>query len=196
MKEKNGVVLYKSLVPVINTLTDEQAGILFRATLRYAFEGEEPAFNDQALVVAWVMFQDQLDRGAAAYEKKCETNQYNAYYGAMKKKGETPLSKDEWRKQRTQPNATERCRTHTRIKNLESKNLESKNLESKNLDGAKAPISADELPLGELPAVGDVVTHVNAIGSRLSYVWREKDTKRYLNGEYQSVLDYLEAHDV
>lgn len=54
-------------------------------------------------------------------------------------------------------------------------------------------IAATDLANGELPLPGDTVTRINRVGSTISYVWKEKDTRRISPDE--TVLEYLIQND-
>ena len=55
---------------MINTLTDEQAGIIMKAIYKYVVDGIEPVFNDdETLSMFWVSVEKWFDKDAAMYKQ-------------------------------------------------------------------------------------------------------------------------------
>lgn len=77
-KDKNSFVLYANYLDVVNTLTREQAGDLFKLILDYVndLNPEEP--NDQAIKVAWAVIKRQLKDDLKRYEDKRNQLRANA----------------------------------------------------------------------------------------------------------------------
>ena len=73
-----GFLVFGDIEETLNELTDEEVGKLFRGMVSYHNTGEKPAFSDPALKYAFIPIRQQMDRGAEAYQKKCEKNRANA----------------------------------------------------------------------------------------------------------------------
>lgn len=74
--EQKGFIVYKDLHAVVDELTDEQAGQLFRGMIKYFSEGIEPKFEG-VLKFVFIPIKQQLDRDAEKYVEKCEKNREN-----------------------------------------------------------------------------------------------------------------------
>lgn len=81
---KTGFILHFDSLNVLDELTDEQAGILFKAIRAYNL-GEEPEL-DFAMKMAFLPFKNQFNRDALSYEKTCERNRSNGSKGGRPKK--------------------------------------------------------------------------------------------------------------
>jgi len=71
VSEKKSFVLYADSLDVVEMLTDEQAGILFKAIMRYK-SGLDLPDMDGMTKVAFVAIKTYLDRDAERYEQICE----------------------------------------------------------------------------------------------------------------------------
>ena len=72
-KDQKGFVVYGDVQAVVDELTDEQTGKLFRAMITYFATGKAPKF-DGILKYVWIPIRQQMDRDREKYEAKCETN--------------------------------------------------------------------------------------------------------------------------
>ena len=77
-KEIKSIILYLDSAAAIDYLTDEQAGILFKAVLRYGRDGQMLESSDTALTALFTMLCTQIDRDHKKYEERCERNVTNA----------------------------------------------------------------------------------------------------------------------
>ena len=77
-KEIKSIILYLDSAVAIDYLTDEQAGILFKAILRYGRNGQMLESSDTALTALFTMLCTQIDRDHKKYEERCERNVANA----------------------------------------------------------------------------------------------------------------------
>ena len=77
MAEKKSIMLYLDAVEQWDMLSDEQAGKLIKALLRYGKNGERLETNDGMLSMAFSFMAAQLDRDGDKYEKKCLKNAEN-----------------------------------------------------------------------------------------------------------------------
>ena len=73
--EKKSFQLYKDTLKILDRLTDEQAGKLFRAIVDYN-NGETPNL-DETLSLVFFPFENQFIRDVGAYINKCEINKEN-----------------------------------------------------------------------------------------------------------------------
>ena len=77
-KEIKSIILYLDSAVAIDYLTDEQAGILFKAVLCYGRNGQMLESSDTALTALFTMLCTQIDRDHKKYEERCERNVTNA----------------------------------------------------------------------------------------------------------------------
>ena len=77
-KEIKSIILYLDSAVAIDYLTDEQAGVLFKAVLRYGRNGQMLESSDTALTALFTMLCTQIDRDHKKYEERCERNVANA----------------------------------------------------------------------------------------------------------------------
>lgn len=72
-KEQKGFIVYGDIEPVVDRLSDEEAGQLLKGMVKYFNSGEEPNFTG-ALEFVFIPIQQQMDRDAKKYVEKCEKN--------------------------------------------------------------------------------------------------------------------------
>ena len=95
-KIKPGVMIYFELAGVLATLTDAQAGKLFRAILEYGRDKTIPDLPGR-LQCIWPIIQMRLDTDDDRYHQTTARRQYAAYVRWAKKNGEEkPMTFDEW----------------------------------------------------------------------------------------------------
>ena len=75
-KEQKGFVVYGDVHAVVDELTDEQTGKLFKAMIAYFTTGKAPKF-DGILKYVWIPIKQQMDRDKEKYDAKCEKNRKN-----------------------------------------------------------------------------------------------------------------------
>jgi hypothetical protein len=100
---KQSFVLHEDSLTVLDSLTDEQAGQLFRAMRTYHLTGEIP--EDLLLKVALMPFINQWKRDLIQFEKVCERNRNNGLKGGRPK---NPVGILETQKKRLEPKKAER----------------------------------------------------------------------------------------
>jgi hypothetical protein len=83
-KMKKSFILHIDTLAVLDELTDEQAGLLFKAIKSYQMGLNNEL--DFALRMAFLPFELQFKRDAANYEKTCEKNRENGSKGGRPKK--------------------------------------------------------------------------------------------------------------
>lgn len=76
-KEQKGFIVYGDIKPVVDRLSDEEAGQLLRGMLNYFVDGKPPKF-DGVLEFVFIPIKQQMDRNAIKYESKCEKMRANA----------------------------------------------------------------------------------------------------------------------
>jgi hypothetical protein len=81
---KTGFILHLDSLQVLDELTDEQAGVLFKAIKAY-HEGNSVQL-DFAMKMAFIPFKNQFERDQIKYEKTCERNKRNGAKGGRPKK--------------------------------------------------------------------------------------------------------------
>ena len=93
---KPGVMFYFDIRPCLRRLSIEDKGMLFEAILDYAEHGTEPDF-DGVVGVAWDFIKPGIDRDSDRYGNQVLQKQYATYVREAKKKGQAPLSFDDWK---------------------------------------------------------------------------------------------------
>ena len=76
MSEAKSFVVYDDIYELLDALTDEEVGQLFRGMVKYHMTGEEPDFSG-ALKLAFIPVRQGIDRNAEKYTKRCEKNREN-----------------------------------------------------------------------------------------------------------------------
>lgn len=76
-KDQKGFIVYGDIKPVVDRLSDEEAGQLLRGMLNYFVDGKPPKF-DGVLEFVFIPIKQQMDRNAVKYESKCEKMRANA----------------------------------------------------------------------------------------------------------------------
>lgn len=96
-KQRPGIMLYfDSIRPAINRFSDEQCGLLLRAIVDYAQYGTTQEM-DQTTGIVFDLLVPKIDRDGEKYEETREQRKYAVYVRDAKKRGEVPMTFDEWR---------------------------------------------------------------------------------------------------
>ena len=74
MAEKKSFILYFDNEKQVNMLTNEQAGMLFKALFKFAKTGEETEFEDLAVSIVYGFISDSIRRDTEKYDKVCQKN--------------------------------------------------------------------------------------------------------------------------
>ena len=119
-EKKQGFIVFYDTMDALEEYTEAEVGSFIRAMEQFARYGVVPDFEDRGFRVLWKYVQQSLERGEAAYQKKCQQNRYNAYVSAEKRKyrrdhpglGEAKEGKDylafeEWAEQIDEATASE-----------------------------------------------------------------------------------------
>jgi hypothetical protein len=74
---KKSIIIYADCIAILEELTYEQAGRLFKAVLSYANEEPVTEINDPAVKMAFKVLKTQIDRDAKKYETICNKRREN-----------------------------------------------------------------------------------------------------------------------
>lgn len=97
--DKNSFLIYLDYQEQFELLTDEQAGQLIKAIIKYEKTGEITEL-DGMTKMAFSFIKTQLDRDREKYNKRCEKNRENAKKGGRPKKEEK--QKDNFESKKTE----------------------------------------------------------------------------------------------
>ena len=95
MSKKPGVMVYFELRCVLDALSDQESGQLFRIILEYGETGVEPEIPDKLRIV-WPLIKMRLMNDDQRYQTICEQNAYKNYCQQVKKHGDTPQAFEQW----------------------------------------------------------------------------------------------------
>lgn len=84
--KKSAFKIYGSYAEQVNTLTDSEAGRLFKALVNYK-NGEEPKNLSGMEQIAFLFIRQQMDYDCEKYERRCEQNRKNGMKGGRPRKG-------------------------------------------------------------------------------------------------------------
>ena len=97
-----GVMLYfDGVAQVLERLTDEQAGQLFKAIFAYALAGEIKDLDPLAAVV-FDLLRPKIDRDAERYDSKVLKSRYAVWCRENVRKGGQPVSFEQWKNMQAQ----------------------------------------------------------------------------------------------
>ena len=89
MKKPKGFFTYFHHSALIDHLTDEQAGRLYKALLLYGDEEIEPDFSDdRTCALAFIVFKEEIDLNFEKYAEVCENRSKAAKEREAKKRNE------------------------------------------------------------------------------------------------------------
>jgi len=89
MKKPAGFFTYFHHSALIDHLTDEQAGRLYKALMRYGDEDiESDLSDDQSCMLAFIIFKNDIDRNFERYAEACENKSRAAKLREAKKREE------------------------------------------------------------------------------------------------------------
>lgn len=81
---RKSFVLYTESLNVLDFLTDEQSGKLFKAIRNYVKNGSLP--EDQMIRIAFSNIKDYLDKDGKIYEERCKRGRENGKFGGRPRK--------------------------------------------------------------------------------------------------------------
>jgi hypothetical protein len=85
MEGKNSFILYVNTIDIVNDLTDEQAGILFKTISNYVNDRYPPEPENQAVKIAWKIIRGQLKRDLEKWEDSKGKKSEGAKIGNLKR---------------------------------------------------------------------------------------------------------------
>ena len=83
------VLIYDSIFDIVDNLTEEQAGILFKGLSTWR-KGETPFFKDPLIIGLWLGIKPNLDKLEENYNNTVERNRKNGSKGGRPKTQENP----------------------------------------------------------------------------------------------------------
>lgn len=97
-KQRPGVMFYfDDFRPIADFLSDKQLGVLLRAVMNYAENGEWIAENcDSSVRFALNTMKPKIDRDAERYEDSIWQRKYAVYSRETRKQGKEPIPFEEW----------------------------------------------------------------------------------------------------
>lgn len=141
---KKSVILYADCIAILEELSFEQSGRLFKAILSYI--NEEPVTEidgDPAVKMAFVVIKKQIDRDADKYHAKCEKNREIAI-AREKRKRELRQSTNVHERERTNTNSTDNDTDNdNKVTNVTHKSTTVDNIIAPN--GALSPKAGDAI---------------------------------------------------
>ena len=102
-KEISFFPIYKEMADSLLKTSNEQIGEIIRNAIKYAFyEGKGSEESDDVLIeILCGQINNDIERHKESYAEKCEQKRLERHYGIYKqetvKKGETPMSFEEWK---------------------------------------------------------------------------------------------------
>lgn len=114
-KTRPGVVLYfDSLCPALARLSNEQNGMLLRGIVDYAQTGAIPELDNMTGLV-FEMLRPSIDRDGERYAESVAQRRFAVYCREAKKRGEEPMSFEEWQRVLSSDNGSYPTTTSTTI---------------------------------------------------------------------------------
>ena len=95
MSNKPGVMVYFDLVHTLEMLSDQEAGILFRAIMYYGMDGTRTKLPPN-LMLLWPLIEMRINSDDARYNLKSQKKKYAVYVRWAKEHGQEPLSFNSW----------------------------------------------------------------------------------------------------
>lgn len=83
-EDKKSFLVYHDIKPILDKLSNEQVGILFRAMVDYSTERTEPDFGDLALELTFIPIKQQLDRNLEKWDEIKEKRTEAGRKGGLK----------------------------------------------------------------------------------------------------------------
>lgn len=84
-------LIYKHLEPVIQQLSDKDAGVLFKAIFEYERTQKVPNLKSETNIV-FTMVKMYLDNARDKYEQRCQINRSNAQRNKTKASDTNPIA--------------------------------------------------------------------------------------------------------
>jgi hypothetical protein len=135
---KSSFLIYHDSLIVLESLTDEQAGQLFKAMRAYHATGELP--DDLLLKLVLMPFINQWKRDLVQFEKVCERNRLNGLKGGRPK---NPVGNLGTHTNPTEPKKPEKENDKDKEKDKENENIKSTRFAAPSLDEVKEFFNAN-----------------------------------------------------
>lgn len=119
MSKRQAFLIMMSQEEIIEDLTDEELGKIFRSIFKYEKNKEIPKFNDRYLNSVFKSFKAQLDFSEENYNKICEKNRQN-----INKR----WNKDEYERIQSNTDVYERNVSYTKNTNIREDNIREDNI--------------------------------------------------------------------
>ena len=132
-KERSAFVLPKNQKEIIDQLTDEEAGKIFKAIYEYECNKNIIKFN-KYLQIIFTQFKIELDKNAKLYDERCQKNREN-----VQKRWENTNVYDRIRKIPTYTNDTNKRKENKIKENINNREREYKERENSNVAIATTP---------------------------------------------------------
>lgn len=185
--DQKGFIVYGDIKPVVDRLSDEEAGQLLRGMLDYFLTGKEPKFQG-VLEFVFIPIKQQMDRNADKYEQRCEKNRENI--------------KKRWSKDTT---VYDRIRTYTNDTNTNTNtDTNTKTEKETNTNTMSAGTDASSLSLSLIRYLNEKTGSrytpdmaVNQIWDLLEQGYTEADMRKVIDRKYaewwndEKMRDYL-----
>ncbi len=91
-------MVYFDILPQLEEYSADEIGRLFVAMLEFGAFGTVPMFDDRGMRIIWREVQGKIERDNGKYQQRILDGAYGAYKRETEKKGQEPLSKDDWTK--------------------------------------------------------------------------------------------------
>ena len=109
MAKHDSFLVKHDVRPLIDNMTDEQAGALLKALISFSAEGQTSDFDDPLLSATYSMMRGHIEEHDRRYQEKCERNRENGQKGGEEAQKRRKANATE--NERPQANATDRKRT-------------------------------------------------------------------------------------
>ena len=188
--EQKGFIVYKDINAVIDELTDEQAGKLFRGMIKYSVDGTEPDF-DGVLKFVFIPIKQQIDRDSEKYDRKCEKNRENIKKRWAREKGTTEYDGIRTNTNYTNTNTNTKTNTDTDTKTTTNTNTKT------NVGRSGGGVVDDEFNIWKKLTPEDVDTiyesYPNSGGNLIQAVFEDvKKKKKKVVNVVPYILGYAE----
>lgn len=94
---KPAVLLYLDTLPLLELLTDEEAGQLFKATLHYA-AGEKPEITSPSVIKIWPFVKRRIEEDNKTYHDKVQSTRFAVY-----RRDHPTVSREQWEREFCEP---------------------------------------------------------------------------------------------
>ncbi len=157
---------------LLNHLSDEQAGKLWKSLFAFVNRDEESALSDPVVALAYEVMAQQIKRDFAKYDEKCEKNKKNG----LEKKRTVATASD---RKRTVANGSDRLQEEEKEEDKDNNNEED-NEEDKDKEKENTKQAVERNSTTSVSFVKDVIDYLNEKISA-HYKATSKSTARLIN---------------